>query len=291
MFSATKGFAVPDDYKCRQFPAGAWPTRRRRRRCVTPRSDARAMSTRAADDNMLHTLIVGLILAAVAIPFKMIIGELLAQGSEPDFPERQLSWPILYRLTMGKQRWRFDDTRPGYFKVLLARFAHEKMKIWLTMGEDLWEALGTLPERLRRCFSRGGGDGGKRSGRHSGHHHRGHAPGGGKEGGAGPDDQEVGGGEREAYEAGRHHARERTVKKYKGIVLIYVAWGVMAWIVFACAPAPPLYCGRTCVLAARAEATRALTPLDASSPLARQTAASSTSSSGKGRRSSLPAGG
>lgn len=54
-FSASNGFAVPDDYVCRQFPDG---------------------------ENGLHVFILGLILAAVAVPFKVVIEELLAQGNE-----------------------------------------------------------------------------------------------------------------------------------------------------------------------------------------------------------------
>lgn len=41
-----------------------------------------------AEDSGLHTFVLGLILVAVAIPFKVIIEELFAQANEPEFPER-----------------------------------------------------------------------------------------------------------------------------------------------------------------------------------------------------------
>lgn len=81
------------------------------------------------EDNGLHSIIVGLILVAVALPFKVIVEEILAQGNEPEFPEQSMSWPLSYRLLLGKQTWHFLESKPTLLTVLFARFAHEKINV------------------------------------------------------------------------------------------------------------------------------------------------------------------
>lgn len=143
MYSVEKGFTIPDDYTCQQFPAGA-----RRRVCGGPRSAVSALHRLLqpahtvpappppshAEDNAFHTFLLGLILAGVAIPFKVVVEELLSQANEPERPENQLSWPLTYKLLMGGQHWHFDESKPGRVTILASRFANEKIKARFSPG-------------------------------------------------------------------------------------------------------------------------------------------------------------
>jgi hypothetical protein len=46
---------------------------------------------------------------------------------EPEFPEKQLTWPIKLKVLFAnfKQRWDFAKTKPGTVKLMCARFVHE----------------------------------------------------------------------------------------------------------------------------------------------------------------------
>lgn len=49
---------------------------------------------------------------------------------------------------MGRQKWHFEDTKPGMLKTIMARFAHEKIKIPL-------EVINGVVDKVAGCF--GGG--------------------------------------------------------------------------------------------------------------------------------------
>lgn len=249
----------------------------------------------------MHTIIVGLILVGVALPFKIVVEEIMAQGNEPEFPEYCMSWPLSYRILMGKQTWHFavreivffcqsaaaesararalppqmrtiradflpaclpppvsassshlrsppavpscpvlQESKPGLLKVLFARFAHEKIKVLIELITMAIELVEEAVEKVKHgSGGGGGGDGHKgRSGAHgtSGEprhtrtaqhlRRRSHADAEGQDAVA------------EAYEEGKAFAHLRFKKRVYALLLVYFAWGIMAWMVFVCALAP-----------------------------------------------------
>lgn len=48
----------------------------------------------------------GIISFAISIPFTVVLVEAFVRSNEPDYPDLQLSWPLLYRV-MGRQTWHF----------------------------------------------------------------------------------------------------------------------------------------------------------------------------------------
>lgn len=65
------------------------------------------------DENPLHMALVGFICAAVALPFSIVVDDLLTRSNEPEFPDGQLSWPWYYAVIFGKQRWHFQVRQQG----------------------------------------------------------------------------------------------------------------------------------------------------------------------------------
>lgn len=160
---------------------------------------------------------------------------------------------------MGKQRWRFDETKPGKLKILASRFAHEKIKIFTELAMEAVDLVVEVAARLRHprswfaaassAASAGEGGAGPASGApvrrlSAGHAQRSKARTRRLLAGGGAADSECGGGasggggESGAFAEGLAAARERVEKKYMGLALVYLSWAVMAWIVFACARAP-----------------------------------------------------
>ena len=90
--------ALPDDYECHQFPD---------------------------DSSGRDKLVVGLICAAVSVPFTYVLVEAFAKSNEPEFPECQLSWPARFRFVRPVEHWDWTVSRPGPVRVMMARWAHE----------------------------------------------------------------------------------------------------------------------------------------------------------------------
>ena len=63
------------------------------------------------DDNPVDKLVVGLICAAVALPFSLFLSRAFGASSGPESPELQLSWPGNYKLVLGRQTWHFAESR------------------------------------------------------------------------------------------------------------------------------------------------------------------------------------
>lgn len=62
---------------------------------------------------MVHTFLAGLITFAVMLPFNLVLVEAFTQSNEPDYPDGQLSWPLLYRILFGQQTWHFQVRLAG----------------------------------------------------------------------------------------------------------------------------------------------------------------------------------
>lgn len=81
------------------------------------------------DANPVHMALVGVICTAVALPFSIVVGELLTKSNEPEFPEGQLSWPWYYGVVFGKQRWHYQvrtvlTTAPRRYRCVSRELAH-----------------------------------------------------------------------------------------------------------------------------------------------------------------------
>lgn len=157
-------------------------------------------------ENPVDSFIVGLICAAIALPFALIVEEMFAMSNEPDFPEGHMTWPTLYRILLGKQRWNFAETQPGTLMMLMVRFSEEPIKIPV---ELLLGAVAKVYEFLHGlcCGRRGGGE----------------------QGAKGKTEEE--GGE-SAYEEGKESALKRRMLKKIGLGFTYAAWAIMTWMIF-----------------------------------------------------------
>lgn len=102
---------LPDDFVCHAFP------------------DA---------ENPVHGFLVGLISFAVAFPFGAVVVELLCVSNEPEFENGTLTWSGLYALVLGRQNWRWKDTRPWLLTRSIAKYIHDPV---LFVLEPLWQSI------------------------------------------------------------------------------------------------------------------------------------------------------
>jgi hypothetical protein len=77
----------------------------------------------------LHTVLAGLICAAVVLPVRIVLGGAFARSSEPELPNLRLGWPRPLQFVLGKQTWRFARCRPSPVAFAAAKFAHETSSI------------------------------------------------------------------------------------------------------------------------------------------------------------------
>ena len=110
--------------------------------------------------------IVSLIAVAVALPFSTVVEELFVRGSNPEHPERAVTWPLALIAVFGRQRWRWAASSggepPGALRLVLARFARDPMVIPLALisSAGRWIAAAAMgdggeePAAARRSHAR-----------------------------------------------------------------------------------------------------------------------------------------
>lgn len=147
-----------------------------------------------------------------------------------------------------------QDTKPGVFKTTLTRYAHDRIRIPIVLFNYAIEAvlsklccckaesthrevhlMGHEHEWGRHAVEAGPEGGSKRGG--------GSAPSGAAPPPPAPSPSSLPTAEqwqkheKHRVEHDREHVKELRYNKWKGVVLTYVAWGIMAWLIFVCARA------------------------------------------------------
>ena len=105
------------------------------------------------EENTTDKFIVGLISAAVVLPFTTVIFEVFEHSTEPDFTKLQLNWPFLLKVLFAtlRQRWNWAESKPGKVYVMSARFIYDgfrKIFVELFMTHAVEPAQEWIEERL-----------------------------------------------------------------------------------------------------------------------------------------------
>jgi hypothetical protein len=161
--------------------------------------------------------VAGLISFAISWPVAIIIANCFSLSTATDAAQlhgrtRWLNWPMKYRVLLGRLSWRFQDPAAPGAAGALARLKRFLASWWCStvwvdgmvlLSDALQRLRGGRRRRKERGVSRGTLDGEDLL----------------------DEDEEVRFG---AVTAGFKHT---------GFVVLYLVWGIFAWIIFACASA------------------------------------------------------
>lgn len=139
-FADVYGTRLPFGYSCKKFPN---------------------------EKSALHLVYVGLISAAIALPFGALVDGLFIEGNQPEFPELQLTAPRWLRAVGGSNGgWHFAALRPWLLGYLLMRFSTNLVKVPLEAVFSFFEAMadtfcydGRKSMERRRTAAEGNGEG------------------------------------------------------------------------------------------------------------------------------------